>query len=623
MAAKNPIHHQRERQNRTFRQRLIVLMIFFTVFIASLGIRLIQLQMKEHSHYSSLSQNNVLSYLPIAPTRGLIADRNGELVAINKPSSTLALMPNHRDQLKATIEKIRTYIPISEEEERIFFRSLGQYRHYQPIPLKERLTEAEVARFYTNQFNLPGALIENELLREYPTHTTMAALLGYVGRINSREKALINFDNYQAQPVIGKAGIESQYEALLHGESGAEVAETNANGRIMHLMKENKAIGGDNLTLTIDLRLQRKAEELLQDIEGSIVMLNPKNGEILVMMSAPTFDNSLFSGGITQADYDQLLNNPYHPLFNRALRGRFSPGSTIKPFYSLAALNEGVITPNTYVHDKNGTFQLPGVDHVYHDWTWFLNRGGHGWVDIKKALETSCDIFFYDLANKMGIRKMNAVLSDYGFGQETGVDLPDEIAGIDPSPEWKRANFGRNWYTGDTIEAGIGQGYVSVTPLQLASSVGMLALKGQHFRPHLLKAITHANGEVTAEEVIELPSAKTPDITAWNTVVKGMELVIDGSEGTAVHFGPHPNFSVAGKTGTAQVYGHTRDEETTRKNIPKKLRNNHLFIAFAPIEDPTIAIAVVLEHEENPDKKAGILLREYFRLKELDNRSPS
>jgi penicillin-binding protein 2 len=618
MVAKTPIHHQRERQNRSFRQRCVILAIFFGLFIIGLGVRLIQLQLKDHSHYASLSQNNTLSYIPIAPTRGLITDRNGVQLAINKPSATLALMPNRRQALRQTIEELRNYLPISDREEANFFKSLGQYRHYQPIPLKSRLSEKQVAQFYTNQYKLPGTLIQNELLRDYPTGSTMGALLGYVGRINNRDKAHIDFENYQAQPVIGKTGLESQYETILHGQSGAKVAETNANGHIIHLLKENPAVGGHNLTLTIDLRLQHKAEELLQGIEGSIVMLDPRNGEILAMANAPTFDNNLFSGGISHAEYAKLLNNPHHPLFNRALRGRFAPGSTIKPFYSIAALNDGLITPSTYVHDKDGTFQVPGTQHIYHDWTWFIQRGGHGWVDVKKALETSCDIFYYDLANRMGIRKMDQILDDYGFGQITGVDLPHELAGIAPTPEWKKYSFGRNWYTGDTIEAGIGQGYLSVTPLQLASSVGMLAMQGRHYQPHLVKATTAPDGTVTPTPVVELPPAPQPSKTAWHTTVRGMQRVIDGKEGTAVHFGPHPNFTVAGKTGTAQVYGHRRDEEAlSRRNIPKKLRNNHLFIAFAPVKNPTVAIAVILEHEPKPDKSAGILLREYFKLQQV------
>ena len=616
MAAKTPIHHQREQQNRRFHLRCIYLVVFFALFITALGIRLIQMQWANHTHYASLSKNNLVSYIPIAPTRGLIRDRNGVLLAINKPSSTLALMPNRKRNLKKTIHKIRTYIPISKKEERNFFRSLGQYRHYQPIPLKHRLTEKEIALFYTNIFKLPGCLIETQLFREYPTHSTMGALLGYVGRINNRDKQRIHYEDYQAQPVIGKTGLEQEYENILHGASGADVAETNANGHIIHLLEHHAATGGKNLTLTIDLRLQKKAEELLAGIEGSIVMLDPRSGEILAMANAPTFDNNLFSGGITQTDYNKLLNNPYHPLFNRALRGRFAPGSTIKPFYALTALESELITAHTRIFDRDGTFQIPGTKHIYHDWTWFIRRGGHGWVDVKKALQTSCDIFFYKLANKMGIRKMDEALFNFGFGQKTNIDLPHELSGIVPTPEWKRQNFGRNWYTGDTVEAGIGQGYFSVTPLQLASSVGMLAMKGRHFRPHLLKTITDSKDVSTLIETQELPPVSLSSERAWNTMVKGMQSVIDGRQGTAVHFGPHPNFTVAGKTGTAQVYGHARDEEGTRKNIPKKLRNNHLFVAFAPVKNPTVAIAVILEHEAKADRRAGIMLREYFKLQQ-------
>ena len=619
MVEKTSIQHQRKQHNRIFHQRLIWLTLFFAAFVVILGLRLVQMQWRNHSHYASLSENNLLTFIPVAPTRGLILDRNGALLAINKPSSTLALLPNREKNLKKTINDIRAYIPISRNEEKNFFKSLGQYRHYEPIPLKSRLTESEVALFYTHIFKLPGALIETQLLREYPTHTTMGPLLGYVGRINNQDKMQIDFEDYQAQPIIGKTGLESEYETLLHGKSGAEVAQTNANGHIMHLIKHKPAIGGKNLTLTIDLKLQQKAEELLQGLEGSIVMIDPRNGEILAMANAPTFDNNLFSGGITQADYNNLLNDPSHPLFDRALRGQFAPGSTIKPFYALAALNDGLITPETHVYDRDGTFRLPGVQHVYHDWTWFIHKGGHGWVDAEKALQTSCDIFFYELANKAGIRKMDTALFLFGFGQKTYIDLPHELSGVVPTPEWKKHTFGKNWYTGDTIEAGIGQGYLSVTPLQLASSIGMLAMKGRHFRPHLLKAISTPDGESVETPITELKSAEPPSEDAWNTVVKGMQLVIDGPQGTATFFGRHPDFTVAGKTGTAQVYGHARDEEAIRNNIPKKLRNNHLFIAFAPVENPTIAIAVILEHEAMADRCAGILLREYFQLKGAEN----
>lgn len=614
MVAKTPIHHQREMQNRTFRRRCLWLVIFFSVFIGALGIRLVQLQLGNHSHYVSLSQNNLLAYIPIAPTRGLIKDRNNKLLAINKPISTLALMPAHHRRLKKTIASIRQYIPISKKEEHSFFKSLGQYRHYQPIPLKTHLSEQEIARYYTSMYKIPGSLIENQLLREYPSHAAMGVLLGYVGRINSSDKKRIQFTNYQAQPVIGKTGLEDQYETILHGQSGADVAEINANGHIIHLLQHNPAIGGKNLQLTIDLRLQQKAQDLLKGIEGTIVMLDPRNGEILAMASAPTFDNNLFSGGISQDNYDKLLNSPYHPLFNRALRGRFAPGSTIKPFYAVAGLNDGVITRKTVLLDKDGTFKVPGTRHIYHDWTWFVRREGHGWVDVKRALETSCDIFFYNLAFKTGIRKMDETLFDFGFGQKTGVDLPHELAGIVPTPEWKLHNFGRNWYTGDTIEAGIGQGYLSVTPLQLASSIGVFAMQGRHFQPHLLKATIEAGGNVIPAPAVELPPANLPTPQAWHTVVKGMQWVIDGAQGTATHFGPHPNFTVAGKTGTAQVYGHSRDEEASRKNVPKKLRNNHLFVAFAPIDHPRVAIAVILEHQGKADRPAGILLRQYFKL---------
>ena len=613
MDSKTPIQHQREAQSRLFRNRCLWLVGFFTVIILALGVRLVQMQWANQAHYRTLSENNLLTYIPIPPSRGLITDRNGTWLAINKPTHTLALMPNRRQELVKTIKKLQTIIPISEREKKAFFKSLYQYRHYQPIPLKTKLTDREVALFYTDQYRLPGTLIETQLIRDYPEGSTVGPLLGYVGKINNRDKARIHFADYQAQPIIGKTGLEYQYENILHGEAGADMAQTNANGHIMQLLKHKAGHAGNNLQLTLDLRLQKKAQSLLKDQEGAIVMLDPRNGEIQAMVSGPTFDNNLFSGGISQHNYDQLLNDERHPLFNRALRGRFAPGSTIKPFYALMALNDGFVSKTYSFYDK-GRFQVPGTKHVFHDW----HASGHGWVNISKAIEVSCDVFFYKLANAMGIKRLNDSLFDFGFGEKTDIDLPHELSGILPTPEWKRGNTGKNWYTGDTIETGIGQGFFSATPLQLASATGALAMRGKHYKPHLLRAQIQPDGSVIKKPIEELAPTSPIKKDAWNTVVSAMRTVIDGRLGTAVRFGPHRHFTVAGKTGTAQVYGHTRDEERAQRNLPKKLRNNHLFIAFAPATNPTIAIAVIVEHSANADKKAGILLREYFRLQRED-----
>lgn len=610
MAHKTPIQHQREQLNHVFRRRALCLLALFTLLILILAARLLQLQWSEYARYSTLSRHNQLTLIPLAPARGLITDRHGVRLAINMPTSTLSLMPNRRGKLSQTINALNTIIPISTHEKNHFFSSLSQYRHFQPVPLKHSLTENEVALFYTNEFKYPGALIQTQLKRYYPTHDAMGPIIGYTGKMNTRDQSTVNMEEYQAESIIGKTGVEKEYENILHGKSGANIAQTNANAHIVALITHHPAVGGRNLMLTIDAPLQETAHNLLKHSEGSIVMLDPRNGEILALARGPSFDDNAFINGISQKNYNTLLKDPDHPLFNRTLRGRYAPGSTIKPFYALMALSAGDVSPEFTLYDA-GSFQVPGTKHVYHDW----KRSGFGWINVTKAIEVSSDVYFYELAYKLGIDKMSTILDDFGFGRIVNIDLPHELSGILPTPDWKRRAFGNSWYTGDTIEAGIGQGFFSVTPLQLAYATGILAMKGRKFQPHIVKMIQDTNGTMRPVGIIELPPIQGLTTSAWHVVSNAMQLVIDGRHGTATHFGPHPGFTVAGKTGTAQLYGRSRDEENTRRNLPKRLRNNHLFIAFAPVNHPTIAIAVVLEHQPMPDKIAGILLRAYFKHK--------
>lgn len=604
----NPIQRNKLNLEHRFAKRVLLLVACMVLLSLILLGRLFFLQVIKHDNYTVQSHNNLLNIVPNAPNRGLIMDRFGHLLAKNVPSYTLSLMAAKKSLLKQRISELRYIVPISDREEARFFKLRPHYRPYQPIPLKARLTNEELARFSVNQYRLPGTYIDTQMQRNYPDGDITGQLLGYVGRINNHETSLVNMANYSAQPIIGKAGVEKYYEGLLHGQSGHRSFEINAKGQVMRSLTSKAATRGANLTLTIDTKLQRLAQKILGKEFGAIVMLDPNNGDILAAASQPTYDNNLFSGGISHANYETLLHTDGHPLYNRILQGRFAPGSTVKPFIALSALDTHTITPQDSVFDP-GHFRVKGTKHVYHDW----KLTGHGWVNLTKAIKVSCDVYFYQLAEKMGILHLYQALDEFGFGKKSGVDLPGELSGLLPSPDWKKTAHNTPWYTGDTIETGIGQGFFLITPLQLASSVATIATRGKRVVPHVLKSYTTADGVTHAFKPKTRPPVTLSDPHHWDTVIHAMSLVIDGRHGSGHYFGKHPGFRVAGKTGTAQVYGHRRDEDRTRRDLPKKLRNNHLFIAFAPIKHPRVVVVVVIEHNAWADKKAGQLLRAYFK----------
>lgn len=597
-------NHLKEAQ--LFKARVLSALVLVLIFSVILIARLAYLQIKDHRFYSTLSRHNLLNIIPITPNRGLIFDRNGVLLAKDIPTYTLSIIPKGVKKLRHTIEALNKIIPLTPEQIKQFYKILHQYRAFQPVPLKFKLTDEEVARFYVDQFRLPGVQIQTRMMRYYPLSDVMSDVLGYVGRINPRELQLVNSDNYSIDDDIGKMGIEKYYEPQLHGTMGADEAEIDASGRIVRILKETPAKAGDNLYLTIDSRLQAEAEKALGDESGAIVVIQPQTGEVLALVSEPAYDPNPFVSGLRQQDFQNLLNSPLRPLYNRAIRGQFNAASTIKPFFALAGLDDGVVTPRYRVFDP-GWFQIPNTDHVYHDWV----HGGHGWVDVTRAIIVSCDIYFYNLAVTMGISRIDEILHNFGYGQFTGIDMPEEVRGLVPSPQWKLGAQGHPWYTGDTVEIGIGQGFLLVTPLQLAQAVAAIANRGQRFKPHLLLKTMQSDGAIInyapiGEEPIILQNPKN-----WDIVIHAMEGVVKPG-GTASSFGWH-NYTVAAKTGTAQVYGRQRDEEHTRTNIPKLLRNNHLFIAFAPVDNPQIAIAVVIEHSAMADKMAGEIMTYYFQ----------
>ncbi len=596
-----------KQESRLFNRRLVSVTLFVSLFVLILISRLFYLQVIEHHFYSTLSEQNLLNIIPVQPNRGLIYDRNGILIAKNIPTFNLDLIPGRVHNINTTIQELAKIIPISDAEIKDFRRSLKEHRPYQKVPLKLNISESEVARFYINQYRFPGVTIDSRMMRYYPLGKTLADVVGYVGRINAKELGQVDSSNYSATDYIGKVGIEKYYEKALHGQTGSEEVETDASGRIVRVLKRNPPTPGTKLYLTIDSKLQTFAEKALGDDAGAIVAIQPSTGQILALVTKPTFNPNIFVTGFSEKAYQKLIKSKQHPLYNRTIRGLYSPGSTIKPFYALGGLNQNIITPRYTIYDP-GYFRLPNTKHIYHDW----KHSGHGWVNLSKAITVSCDVYFYNLAVNMGIKRMDHLLKKFGFGQPTGIDLTEELIGIVPSPQWKKAKQGHPWYTGDTIITGIGQGSLLVTPLQLAFATATLAEHGKRFKPTLLLATQTPGSAIIKQAPEPMASVLLKNPNTWNTVISAMEKVVNSPHGTAIGFGRHPNYTVAAKTGTAQVYGHNRNEEFVRTNIPKRLRNNHLFIAFAPVDHPQIAIAVVVEHASLADRITRQVVDYYF-----------
>ena len=595
-------------ETRLFKSRIFSALLFILLFVSVLIGRLIYLQINNHCFYSILSQHNLLNVIPIKPNRGLIFDRNGIPLARDIPTYTLSIIHNNPEDLSDTIKKLTKIIPISNKEVKQFYHILHQYRPDQLVPIKYKLTNEVVTRFYVNSYQFPTVRLETQMMRYYPLADITSDVLGYVGQISSRELQKVGSSNYTTGGMIGKTGIEKYYEKQLHGEIGAEEVEIDANGRIVRILKIVPPISGNNIYLTIDSKLQTEAKKVLGDERGAIVIMQPSTGQVLALVTNPSFDANDFASGLSQKKYQKLLNLPGHSLYNRAIRGQFASGSIVKPFLALISLDEGMITPQYQIYDP-GWFQLPNTHHIYHDWC----MKGHGWVNLRKAIAVSCDVYFYNLAITLGIDRIDAILHRFGFGYLTGIDLPEEVPGLVPSPHWKIKTKGYPWYAGDTIETGIGQGFFLVTPLQLAQSISILAERGKRYCPSLLLKIVTPNGNIKTQLPISEPPVILKNPHNWDIVIHAMQDVVNKPWGSAEFFGKHHRFSVAAKTGTAQVYGHQRDEDKSRTNIPKRLRNNHLFIAFTPVKHSKIAVAVVVEHSSLADKMTSEIMNYYFK----------
>jgi penicillin-binding protein 2 len=579
-------------ESHLFMQRSIQALIFSAVLMAILLGRLIYLQVLAHEHYSTLSDDNRIKILPLPPNRGLIFDRNGIILADNLPSYRLEITPEQIHDMQKTLDGLATLVNIRDVDRERFDKLRARTPSFKPVPLRFHLSDEEVARFAIDRHRYPGVDIVAGLSRHYPHGPLVSHALGYVGRIDERDLQRIDASNYSGTTHIGKVGIEKTYEQTLHGTVGYRQVETNAEGRVLRTLVRTPPVPGENLYLTLDAELQNMTEQVFGDRTGAAIAIEPDSGDILAFVSKPTYDPNLFVNGIDSETYQALRDDDNQPLFNRALRGQYPPGSTLKPFVGLGGLEQGITSEHAHTFCP-GYYQLPGKDRKYRDW----KRSGHGSVDLTNAIAQSCDVYFYDLALSMGIDRLHDFLAQFGFGERTGIDISGELPGLLPSREWKRGARNQPWFPGETLISGIGQGFVLTTPVQLASATATLSKYGLRMKPHIVASTQKYDDSELS------PVAKEPvlDITVedrhnWDVVIDAMREVVHGKRGTARKVGEGSDYEFAGKTGTAQVFGLKEEEKYDAEKLAEKLRDHSLFIAFAPVTAPKIAVAVIVEH---------------------------
>ena len=563
------------------------------IVIGLLGVvvgRYYSLQITDYEVYRTQSERNRVQLQPLPPKRGLIYDRNGVLLADNRPSYMLSVVREQVPDLDATLAELAELLPISAGDLENFHKKLRHRRPYEAVPLRFRLTPEERARLAVNRYRLPGVVVDAQLLRYYPHGELFSHAIGYVGRINEQETTELDESNYRGTFHVGKVGVEKFYEDILHGAVGYQNVETNAHGRVLRVLEQFDPRPGSDLVLNLDIRLQRAAFDALDGRRGAVVAIDPRTGGVLALVSTPGFDTNLFVNGISSADYSALRDSLDVPLFNRAIQGQYPPGSTIKPFMAMAGLESGLVTPESTVPDP-GWYSLPGDSHKYRDWILRIRGTGHAArVDMNMAIAESCDVYFYDLARRLTIDRMYEYLSPFGFGERTEVDTTNERRGVLPSTHWKRDAMGQPWYPGETISAGIGQGYMLASPMQLAVATSIMASKGLRRVPRLVQSIDGVPVDVPALEPIVAP----PEY--WQAVHKGMVEVVHGQRGTAKALAVGLEYQMAGKTGTAQVIGIAQGAVYNEADVSERHRHHGLFIAFAPAQEPTIAVAIIVEN---------------------------
>ncbi|MBI3223205.1 MAG: penicillin-binding protein 2 [Nitrosomonadales bacterium] len=601
-------NHQRE--IFYFRLRLAISIGFVLVLLAILLTRFLYLQVARHDYYQTLAESNRISVVPIVPNRGLILDRNGVVMAHNYSGYTLEITPNKTKDLEATINDLATLVEITTKDRKRFKKLLAESHNFETLMIRNRLTDEEVARFAAQQYRFPAVEIKARLFRDYPYADQTSHLIGYIGRINQTDVEQLEENdlaaNYRGSDYIGKVGLEQSYESELHGTTGMEQVEVDSGGRAIRMLSRTPPSSGNTLVLSIDAKLQKIAVEAFGNYRGALVAIDPNNGEVLAFVSKPGYDPSLFIDGIDPQSWDELNNSPDVPLNNRALRGQYPPGSTIKPFMALAGLYYNTRSPSRTISDP-GYFTLPGSGHQYRDW----KQGGHGSVDMFKSIVISCDTYYYGLATEMGIDNIFNFLSRFNFGKKTGIDLEGETSGLLPSQEWKMKRYKDKWYAGDTVSVGIGQGYNLVTPMQLAYAVATLANNGVGYKPHLVKEIRSAR----SNESRMITTQPEPDLKidpAHLDLVKRAMAAVTQPGGTAAQAAAGAPYHIAGKTGTAQVVGMKQGEKYDASKLDERHRDHAWFIAFAPAEQPKIALVVLAENGGHGGGTAAPIARKVF-----------
>ncbi|AJI95216.1 peptidoglycan DD-transpeptidase MrdA [Yersinia ruckeri] len=578
-------------ESALFVRRALVAFIGILLLIGVLIANLYNLQIVRFEDYRTRSNDNRIKLVPIAPSRGMIYDRNGVPLAMNRTIYQLELMPEKIENLKATLEALRPIVDLTDEDIANFQKERKRSRRFTSIAVKTPLTEVQVARFAVNQFRFPGIEVKGYQRRYYPYGSALTHVIGYVSKINDKDVERLDKEgilaNYAATHDIGKLGIERYYESVLHGKTGYEEVEVNNRGRVIRQLHEQPPQAGKDIYLTLDLHLQTYIEQLLSGSRAAVVVTDPRTGGILALVSNPSYDPNLFVDGISNKDYQGLLNDPNRPLINRATQGVYPPASTVKPYIAVSALSAGVINKNTSLFDP-GWWQLPGSEKRFRDW----KKWGHGRLNITKAIEESADTFFYQVAYDMGIDRLSEWMSKFGYGEYTGIDLSEERAGIMPTREWKQKRHKKPWYQGDTIPVGIGQGYWTATPIQMAKALVTLINDGNIKTPHLLQS-TKINGVLVPYRQQEQIQIGDIHSGFWELAKDGMYGVANRPNGTGRKFFEGTPYKAAAKSGTAQVYSY---ETYNAHKVAEHLRDHKLMTAFAPYENPTVAVAIILEN---------------------------
>ncbi|MFC5076877.1 Stage V sporulation protein D [Vibrio thalassae] len=614
--------HQAEA--RLFKSRAVVAFVFIISMMLVLVANLYNIQVNQYQDYKTRSNDNRIKVVPIAPNRGLIYDRNGILLAENRPVFNLEITPEKVKNMDETIAGLRKFLDIPEDRIEAFDRDRKRTRRFKSIPLLTQLTEEQVAVFSVNQHKFPGVEITASLKRYYPFGDVLTHVIGYVSRINDRDmRRLVREEreaNYQATRDIGKLGIERYYEEILHGTAGYQEVEVNSRGRVLRTLKFVPPIPGKDIVLNLDIKLQLKVHKLLAGRRGSAIVLDPNDNGVLAMVSSPSYDPNAFVNGISSKAYKALLEDKNRPLVNRATLGIYPPASTVKPFIAVGALQEGVITPQTTRNDP-GYWRIPNSKtRPFRDWL----RWGHGKVDILKAIEESVDTFFYQIAYDMGIDRLSKWMMMFGFGDYTGIDIYEESKANMPTREWKMARHRTPWYQGDTIPVGIGQGYWTATPMQIAKATSVLVNHGEVLSPHLLRA-TIDNGDSfehqTMAEVDSRPPITGVKESYWDIALEGMRLVNHGPKGTARRAFKNMPYQSGGKSGTAQVFSLAQDQEYNAEELEEHLKDHALFTGFAPFKKPEVVVTVVLENAGGGSSNGAPVVRQLFDLALRDEKS--